>query len=107
MNHHLNIWLSIVAVSLTGILTRISLLVLPESIRLPARVERGLRFAPAAALAAITAPAVLLQQGQWRVEHNPVLWAALVTAVTMAWRKNMVLALFSGVLMYTACRLVF
>ena len=104
MDNHVNIWLSIVAVSATGILTRLSLLVLPESVRLPPKLERALRFAPAAALSAIAAPAVFLQSGQWTVLSNPVWWAALVTALTMVWRKNMVLALVLGVLMYTGCR---
>jgi branched-subunit amino acid transport protein len=99
-----NIWLAIVAVSLTGVLTRVSLLLLSEKIKLPERVERALRFAPAAALASITFPAVLMPQGHWQSGFNPTLWAAVVTALIMAWRKNMVIALVVGVLVFCALR---
>ena len=104
MKFNIDIWLAIVAVTVTGIMTRLSLLLLSERVQLPPLLERALRFAPAAALASIAVPAVLLPQGTLELMWSPTLIAAIVTASIMLWRNNMLLALVAGVLVYSACR---
>lgn len=99
------IWLAIVAVSLTGVLTRVSLLSLGDHIRLPSFVERALKFAAAVALASIATPAVLTSHGVPVFKFSPTLIAAMVTAGLMVWRKNMLLALVAGVAVYSVCHL--
>jgi branched-subunit amino acid transport protein len=72
---------------------------------LPAWVERGLRYAPMAALAAVVLPEVLLQGGHW-----PTSWvdarfvAAPVAALWAWWRKGMLGTILVGMAVYLALR---
>ena len=58
--------------------------------RLPAWLERGLRYAPLAALSAVVAPDILLTQGQWLPSWTDPRWGATLAAVCWAaWRGDM------------------
>lgn len=58
--------------------------------RLPLIVEKGLRYAPLAALSAVVAPDIVLTPGQhlagW---HDPRYAATLAAIVWAAWRREM------------------
>ncbi|MEY4765559.1 MAG: hypothetical protein RI907_2232 [Pseudomonadota bacterium] len=72
---------------------------------MPAWMERGLRYAPMAALAAVVVPEVLLQGGHW-----PATWqdarfvAAPVAALWAWWRKDMLSTILVGMAVYGAMR---
>ncbi len=74
--------------------------------RLPAWVERGLKYAPLAALAAVVAPEILLKQGAL-----PSTWldarllAAPVAAVWAWWRKDMLSTIAVGMTVFLVARL--
>jgi len=81
------LWLSFVLIGLATTLPRASFIVLGGRVRLPSVVQRALRYAPAAALAAIVAPDVLVVGGDF-MPLNPRL-AGVIAAVAAAllWRN--------------------
>ena len=86
MNFDASLWLIFILIGLATTLPRASFIVLGSRVALPPVLQRALRYAPAAALAAIVAPDVLVVGGQVEIV-NPKLAAAGV-AVTAAslWR---------------------
>ncbi|HET6787294.1 MAG TPA: AzlD domain-containing protein [Aquabacterium sp.] len=57
---------------------------------LPPLVERGLRYAPLAALSAVVAPDIMLTQGQWMPTWQDARWYATAAAMAYAaWRRDM------------------
>ncbi len=74
---------------------------------LPPWVERGLKYAPLAALAAVVAPDIVLQQGHWVPHWQDPRWPATLVAVAWAaWRRDMLGTIVVGMLTLTFCRVV-
>lgn len=72
---------------------------------MPAWVERGLRYAPMAALAAVVLPGVLLEQGQWPSGLWDARWVATPVAMAYAWwRRDMLGTLLIGMAVYGLLR---
>lgn len=100
------LWVAFVGIGLTGVVTRCSFLVLGERLRLPPAIERALRHAPAAALAGILAPTLLLVDGHAELTPgNHRLLAAVVAALVMWRTRSMLWSMAAGVAAYTALRL--
>ncbi|MDM7456597.1 MAG: AzlD domain-containing protein, partial [Tepidimonas sp.] len=57
-------WLTIVALAAVTVITRGFFFLSDRPWRLPHWAERGLQYAPIAALAAVVVPEVVMQQGQ-------------------------------------------
>ena len=76
------VWVTILALGCVTVLTRGFFLISERDWKLPGWLERGLIYAPIAALAAVIAPEVLTTQGQlidtWR-DARP--WAVLTSAL--------------------------
>lgn len=107
MTPTMKFWVAVVGIGLTGIVTRCSFLLFGERLVLPRGVERALRHAPAAALAAIIAPSVLLADGHMDFSPgNPRLGAAIVAALVMWRTRQMLWSMAAGVAVYTALRLL-
>jgi branched-subunit amino acid transport protein len=87
MSSEAGLWLSFILIGLATTLPRASFIVLGSRVSLPSVVQRALRYAPAAALAAIVAPDVLVVAGDF-APLNPKL-AGIVAAVSAAllWRN--------------------
>ena len=81
------LWLAFILIGLATTLPRASFIVLGSRVSLPPVVQRALRYAPAAALAAIVAPDVLVVGGDF-APLNPKL-AGIIAAVAAAvlWRN--------------------
>lgn len=75
MNYDASLWLIFILLGLTTLLPRGSFIVLGNRVALPSVLQRALRYAPAAALAAIVVPDVLLVGGSVEL-LNPKLAAA-------------------------------
>ena len=87
---------------------RYPVLALVGKMRLPAPVERALKFVPAAVLTAIIAPAMLIPDGQhWDISlGNPYLASGLLAGV-VAWRtKNVLLTIVVGMVAFQGWRLL-
>ena len=87
MSDQATLWLAFILIGLATTLPRASFIVLGNRVSLPPVVQRALRYAPAAALAAIVAPDVLVVTGDF-VPLNPKL-AGIIAAVAAAvlWRN--------------------
>lgn len=87
MNYDASLWLIFILIALATTLPRASFIVLGNRVALPSVLQRALRYAPAAALAAIVVPDVLVVGGVVEV-FNPKLAAAIaaVAAATL-WRN--------------------
>ena len=106
MSAGLKLWLAIVGIGLTGVATRCSFVVFADRLALPRPVERALRHAPAAALAAILAPGLALVGDHLSLTlANPRLGAGLITALVMWRTRGMLWSMAAGVAVYTALRL--
>jgi branched-subunit amino acid transport protein len=55
---------------------------------LPDWAERGLRYAPLAAIAAVVLPSVLLTQGQWPLTWQDPRFVATPLAMLWAWKRK-------------------
>ncbi|OVZ57288.1 hypothetical protein CDO44_19545 [Pigmentiphaga sp. NML080357] len=75
------VWLVIAALTLCTVITRAGFLLLGDNVPLPDGVRRALRYAPAAALAAVIMPDLL----PWPPGGVPVFdWRALAAVVAVA-----------------------
>lgn len=75
--------------------------------RLPAWAERGLRYAPLAALAAVVAPELVLVQGHWPDSWRDArFFAAPAAALWAYWRRDMLTTIAVGMAVFLGCRLV-
>lgn len=87
MNSDAYLWLTFVLLGLATTLPRAGFIVLGSRYALPATLQRALRYAPAAALAAIVVPDIVLVDGAIAV-FNPKLAAAIAAVgAALAWRN--------------------
>jgi branched-subunit amino acid transport protein len=92
--------------TLITLATRASFYVLPARWQLPPRIERALRYAPACALAAIITPEAVLQQGQLALHYtNDKLMAVLAAGIFFYFKRDMLMMMGVGMLVYTGLRL--
>ena len=99
------LWIAIVGIGLTAVVARSSFLLVGGRRRLPPTVERALRYAPAAALAGIVAPALVVGDRGLDVGLANHHWpAAIVAAVVIALGRGMLWAMAAGMATYTVLR---
>lgn len=89
------IWGVFILIGLATTLPRASFIVLGNRVTLPSVVQRALRYAPAAALAAIVVPDVLLVSGEL-APLNPKLAAAGAAIVAALLSRNPWLPFIAG-----------
>ena len=101
------VWLYIGALCAATAVARCSLWLAGNRITIAPRVQEMLRFAPACALAAIIAPDIFMNAGGHvqTTLANPKLLAAVAATLFYLWRKNMVLTIVFGMLVFTGLRL--
>ncbi|WP_227815830.1 AzlD domain-containing protein [Nitrogeniibacter aestuarii] len=80
-------WLALVVAALATHGPRGSFIVLGRRARMPAGVQDALRFAPAAALAAVIAPSVFVAGHEVVIVSPKLLAAIAVIGVTLRWRN--------------------
>ena len=89
------VWLAVVVAGVGTFLLRASFLFLFERVGgVPPRLERALRYVPAAVLAALVIPALVAPDGAPTVLGNDRLLAGALAAL-VAWRTESVLATIS------------
>jgi branched-subunit amino acid transport protein len=102
----IEIWITIIGLTLVTIITRGAFLMIGDRISLPERVQHALRYAPACALAALVAPELLLQQGHVFVSVEDFkLVGAIAAAVAMLTTRNILFTMAVGMIIFTALRL--
>jgi branched-subunit amino acid transport protein len=93
--------LTIVALGAITVLTRGFFFLSDKPWTLPQWAQRGLQYAPIAALSAVVVPEIVMTQGHlidtWK---DARLFAAAVGAVWFFWRKGVLGTIISGMLVY-------
>lgn len=87
MTYDWTLWLVFILIGLATTLPRASFIVLGQRATLPEGLQKALRYAPAAALAAIVAPDVVLVGGALEV-FNPKLAAAIAAVLATQLSRN-------------------
>mgnify|MGYP002632937138 CR=1 FL=1 len=105
MSNDALLWLSFVLIGLASTLPRASFIVLGGRVRLPPVLQRALRYAPAAALAAIVVPDILLVSGEV-APLNPKITAALAAIAAAALSRNPWLPFIAGMAVLAGHRLL-
>ncbi|MFT5587872.1 MAG: branched-subunit amino acid transport protein [Bradyrhizobium sp.] len=101
------IWITIGLLMLATILTRCSFFLLGDAVKLPEKVQHALRYAPAAAMAAIVAPDLVFVGGTLDVHWtNPRLLAGLGAVVFFLVTRHLLGTIVVGMVLYTGLRLV-
>ncbi|MES2537793.1 MAG: AzlD domain-containing protein [Pseudomonadota bacterium] len=95
MSDELSLWLLFILIGLASFLPRASFIILAGRARLPSSLLRALRYAPAAALAAIVAPDLLVGSGGFQ-PFNPKLLAAAAAVAAAMWSRNPWLPFLAG-----------
>ncbi|MFL9884463.1 AzlD domain-containing protein [Paraburkholderia agricolaris] len=100
------IWLAIIGMTFVTAVTRAMFLIGGERTVLPERVQRMLRYAPAAALAAVVLPDVLVTpEGLSFAPSNHEFYATLSGLVWFLWRRTMLGTIVVGMVVFTLLRL--
>ena len=90
----LELWFTILLLALSAFALRYGPMSLLDRLELPEWLERALRYVPAATLAGLVFPTLLLQQNQLVLLGNDRLLAGLIAAV-VAWRTRNVMLTFA------------
>lgn len=103
----LQIWLVIGGMTLVTAATRAFFLLGGEHAVLPERVQRALRYAPAAALVAVVVPEVLeTPHGISFALSNQALYGTLAGLAWFLWRRSMLGTIVVGMAAFTVLRLL-
>lgn len=102
-----DVWLTISLLLVATVVTRCSFFLLGHRVQLPPKVQHALRYAPAAALAAIVAPDLLLASGQLAVTWmNPKLMAGLGAALFFLATRHLLGTIIAGMGLFTLLRVM-
>lgn len=106
MNETVYLSVAIAGLAVVTLVARGSFFVLPATVKLPLRVERALRYAPACALMAVIAPALFSRDGRpYLSVDNDQMWGVLAACAVFVRRRNMIAMMVVGMAVFTALRL--
>jgi branched-subunit amino acid transport protein len=101
-------WHAVVAIlglAVITVATRGFFLYPERDLPLPAWLKQGLRYAPLAALAAVIAPEIVMQQGHLiTTVKDARLYAALAATVYFFWRRGILGTIVTGTVVMVALR---
>lgn len=101
------IWLVVAGMTLVTAATRAFFLLGGERGVLPERLQRALRYAPAAALVAVVVPEVLeTPHGVSLALSNQPLYGTLAGLAWFLWRRSILGTIVVGMLVFTVLRLL-
>ena len=101
-------FVTIVGLAAITVLTRTFFLLSDRELVLPAWVQRGLRYAPLAAIAAVLVPEIVMTQGHlidtWK---DARLAAVAASTAWFFWRRDILGTILSGMAVLVPLKLVF
>lgn len=102
------VWITIILLTLATILTRGSFFLLGNRVKLPPKVQHALRYAPAAAMAAVVIPDLVTTGGSVNLSltTNPKLLAGLGAALFFVATRRLLGTIVAGMALFTVLRLV-
>jgi branched-subunit amino acid transport protein len=99
-------WIAIILLTAATILTRSPFFLLGNAVRLPEKMQHALRYAPAAALAAIVAPDLVMSGDTVNLSlMNPKLIAAIGAALFFVATRRLLETILVGMTLFTVLRL--
>ena len=100
-------WLTIILLTVATILTRSSFFFLGHAVKLPPKVQHALRYAPAAALAAIVVPDLVLANGALQLTWmNPKLVAGIGAAAFFLATRHLLGTIIVGMALFSLLRII-
>ena len=97
--------IAILGLALITISTRGFFLYPERDLPLPAWLKQGLRYAPLAALAAVVAPEIVMQQGHLLATFKDArIYATLCATAYFFWRRGILGTIVTGTLVMVALR---
>ena len=97
--------LAILGLALITLGTRGFFLFPERELPMPAWLKQGLRYAPLAALAAVVAPEIVMQQGHLIATFKDArLFATLAATIYFFWRRGILGTIVTGTLVMVALR---
>ena len=100
-------WLTIVLLTVATIVTRSSFFLLGHAVKLPPKVQHALRYAPAAALAAIVAPDLVMANGALQLTWaNPKLLAGIGATAFFLTTRHLLGTIIVGMALYSLLRVM-
>ena len=91
----------IVGLAVVTVITRSFFFISSKPWPLPHWAQRGLQYAPIAALSAVVFPEVLMTQGHWLVTWADArLFAAVAGLLAYYWRRDILLTIVVGMTVY-------
>ena len=101
-----DVWLTILMLTVATVVTRSSFFLLGDVVKLPPKVQHALRYAPAAALAAIVIPDLVLSGSAVDVMWaNPKLLAGIGATLFFVKTRHLLGTIVAGMVLYTVLRL--
>jgi branched-subunit amino acid transport protein len=102
----LDTWLVILFLTIATLIDRSAFWLVGHHINLPKRVQEALRYAPGCALAAIIVPDLFINNDQIAISlTNPKLIAGLAATAFFFWRRDMLMTILFGMVIFTASRI--
>ena len=96
---------AIIGLAIITVATRGFFLYPERELPLPAWLKQGLRYAPLAALAAVVAPEIVMQQGHLiTTVKDARLYAVLAATVYFFWRRGILGTIVTGTVVMVALR---
>ncbi|TFW04740.1 AzlD domain-containing protein [Oxalobacteraceae bacterium OM1] len=102
----LDTWLTIFLLLLATLITRGSFFLIGHAVKLPPKVQHALRYAPAAAMAAIVIPDLVMTNGALDVGiANPKLLAGIGATLFFLATRHLLGTIIAGMALFTILRL--
>ncbi|HVL74376.1 MAG TPA: AzlD domain-containing protein [Noviherbaspirillum sp.] len=103
----LDVWLTILLLTLATLLTRTPFFLLGNAVKIPPKVQHALRYAPAAALAAIVAPDLVMTEGALHLDWtNPRLMAGIGATAFFLATRHLLGTIIVGMALFTLLRVI-
>jgi len=96
----------IVGLAIVTVVSRSFFFISSRPWALPGWAERGLRYAPIAALAAVVVPEVVMTQGELIRSWDARVFGALVGGAVFFWRRSVLATIVAGMAVYLPLRLL-
>ncbi|HEY4541933.1 MAG TPA: AzlD domain-containing protein [Noviherbaspirillum sp.] len=101
------IWVTIALLTVATLLTRSSFFLFGHAVKLPPKVQHALRYAPAAALAAIVVPDLVMTPAGLDLSWtNPKLLAGIGATAFFLSTRHLLGTIIAGMALYTLLRII-
>ncbi|WP_050461760.1 AzlD domain-containing protein [Herbaspirillum autotrophicum] len=103
-----DVWASVVLLTISTLITRSGFFLFGHAVKLPPKLQHALGYAPAAAMAAIVMPDLVLTGSVVDISwNNPKLLAGIGGAMVFLATRHLLGTIIAGMALFTVLRLAF